>query len=140
MTTSLETSSIFELYDTKGRIRDECLGYFTAKAQAEAHQEILKRFLECQRTGISKSVIAQRLGKRPEQVTRWIATPGNWTIETYAQLMLALDGIALFDSMSLKEVSLKIKKSPSADIDFSENQTATNRVTLSLTFESSETV
>lgn len=67
------------------------LGYFHAMSQDEAHELIVDLF---QRLALEKKVtrafVARRLHKRPEQVTRWLSAPGNWTSETFTNLALAL--------------------------------------------------
>ena len=37
--------------------------------------------------GINKAYIARRLGKRPEVVGRWLTAPGNWELDTLAELL-----------------------------------------------------
>ncbi|NJO32436.1 MAG: hypothetical protein HC869_04205 [Rhodospirillales bacterium] len=39
---------------------------------------------------LSRSKIAHRLGADRAQVTRWIAAPGNWTLDTLSDLLLAM--------------------------------------------------
>ncbi|MDE2514436.1 MAG: helix-turn-helix transcriptional regulator [Rhodospirillales bacterium] len=39
---------------------------------------------------LTQAEIARRLGRRPEQVHRWLAAPGNWTLETASDLLLAI--------------------------------------------------
>lgn len=43
---------------------------------------------------ITKKEYADRLGKDPGQVSRLLAKPGNWTLETIAELLLAMDAEA----------------------------------------------
>jgi ribosome-binding protein aMBF1 (putative translation factor) len=40
--------------------------------------------------GVSKAELAKRLGKRPEQITRWLSSPCNLELETLSDLALAL--------------------------------------------------
>lgn len=42
--------------------------------------------------GIRKRHIAQKLGKDPAQITRWLSEPANLTIDSVSDLLLALDG------------------------------------------------
>ena len=46
---------------------------------------------EAERTGITKKDIAERLNRDPALITRWLANPGNMTLETISDLLLALD-------------------------------------------------
>lgn len=46
---------------------------------------------EAERTGLTKKDIAERLNRDPALITRWLANPGNLTLETISDLLLALD-------------------------------------------------
>lgn len=71
------------------RLSPLVLGYVQSATRLELHQLVLKAFAE---SGISQSTLAKRLGKRPEQVSRLLGAPGNWTIDTFAHLLFAIDG------------------------------------------------
>ena len=45
---------------------------------------------ESERSGITKREIAERLGKDPAQITRWLSGPGNVTIDTLSDLLFAM--------------------------------------------------
>lgn len=63
--------------------------YAATLTRAELHALVLDAF---ERANISQVTLAKRLGKRPEQVSRILAGPGNWTIDTVAELLFAIDG------------------------------------------------
>jgi hypothetical protein len=67
------------------------LGYFHALSQDEAHGAILGLFRSLAEEGqVTRAFIARRLNKSPEQVTRWLSAPGNWTLDTFTNLALAM--------------------------------------------------
>lgn len=67
------------------------LGYFDGAVQSEAHEAVLTAFLQmADEEGITRSFLARRLGKAPEQITRWLGGPGNWTLDTLAHLSIAM--------------------------------------------------
>lgn len=70
-------------------VSERALGYVSASLRLEMYQLVLTAFREAK---ISQSTLAKRLGKRPEQVSRLLSGPGNWTIDTVAQLLFAIDG------------------------------------------------
>lgn len=71
------------------RISERALGYVSASLRMEMHQLVLKAFHDA---NISQATLAKRLRKRPEQISRLLSGPGNWTIDTAAQLLFAIDG------------------------------------------------
>lgn len=105
VTTSLTKFSTSELSDDAGQIREDCLGYFSAKAQSDAHELVLRRFMEFAQNGGTRADICRRLNKRPEQVTRWLAGPGNWTLETVSYLLLAMGGVPEFKCRELADMN-----------------------------------
>ncbi|MDQ0558669.1 hypothetical protein QO004_000444 [Rhizobium mesoamericanum] len=44
---------------------------------------------------MSGATLAARLGKDPAQISRLLGAPGNWTIDTVAELLFAVDGSLL---------------------------------------------
>ncbi len=91
MITSLKTSwrSVSSLEDKP--IPPAMLGYFQGSTKDSAHEEILKVFLESsEKDGMTRAFIARRIGKTPEQITRWLGAPGNWTLDTLTNLAIAM--------------------------------------------------
>lgn len=88
MTTS-PTPFLSEITDLAAKLPQARLDYFRARLKARLHAFILAEFLKLQqKTGFNKADLARRLGKRPEQITRWFANPGNMEIETVSDLLL----------------------------------------------------
>ncbi|HZY60032.1 MAG TPA: hypothetical protein VFE56_09725 [Candidatus Binataceae bacterium] len=70
----------------------EKLTYIRARARLRLHDFILHRFQIAQDQGINQATIARRLGKSPAQVSHQLGVPGNWTIDTVADLAAAMGG------------------------------------------------
>lgn len=68
------------------------LAYARARARNKAHAQLL---LALKESGISRADLARMLGKRPEQLTRWLGGPGNMTIDTLADILFATQGVML---------------------------------------------
>jgi hypothetical protein len=63
--------------------------YFRARAKRFAYDIVIKEF---KKSGISKATLARRLGKGADRVSKMLAGPGNWTIDTLAELLFAISG------------------------------------------------
>jgi hypothetical protein len=50
----------------------------------------------------SRADLARRIGRKPEQITRWLGSPGNWTLDTVSDLLL---GMGLELGLSIKSIS-----------------------------------
>ena len=73
-------------------VPSSALGYASSKLRMELYRLVLKALKEAR---ISQATLARRVNKRPEQISRLLSGPGNWTIDTAAQLLFAIDGSLL---------------------------------------------
>lgn len=64
--------------------------YFRGRLRARMHEVILSVFLNRKKDGLTKAELSRRLGRAPEQVTRWLAAPGNLRLDTVSDLLLAM--------------------------------------------------
>jgi hypothetical protein len=96
MTTYQETSISSKL--TSGDpLSVGVLGYFRERQRLRLYELVMREFL---RTGITKAELARRMGRKPEQITRWLGAPGNWTLDTISDLLLAISGGELSASVT----------------------------------------
>jgi len=78
------------------------LAYFQERLRNRLHQLVLREFVRQEgANGLTKAALALRLGKRPEQITRWLGAPGNWTLDTVSDLLL---GMGLEPTFGMKNV------------------------------------
>ena len=68
------------------------LGYFNARVRNKLHELVVNEFI---RSGLSMAQLSSRLNKSPAQITRWLGTSGNWTIDTASNLLLAISGATI---------------------------------------------
>ena len=68
------------------------LGYLKAAARDKAYATVLNVLLREAATDprVTRAFIARRLDKDAAQITRYLGSPGNWTIDTYALLLAAM--------------------------------------------------
>lgn len=75
------------------------LGYFRSRLRTRIHEVILSIYLdEKKKSGTTKADLANRLGKAPEQITRWLAAPGNLRLDTVSDLLLAMKQELTFEA------------------------------------------
>lgn len=67
------------------------LSYFRERFRDRLYDLVMEEFLKQDaETGLTRAEVARRIGRRPEQITRWFGAPGNWTLETVSDLLLAI--------------------------------------------------
>jgi hypothetical protein len=67
------------------------LAYFRERFRDRLYELVVSEFLKKERAGeLTRAELARRIGRKPEQITRWLGAPGNWTIETVSDLLLAI--------------------------------------------------
>jgi hypothetical protein len=85
-----------ELAD-EGRLSVGVLAYFRERQRLRLYEVVVTEFL---RSGITKAELARRMGRKPEQITRWLGAPGNWTLDTVSDLLLAISRSELDAALS----------------------------------------
>jgi hypothetical protein len=141
MTTS-RTSFLTEIIDDKAPISGSKLAYFRERQRNRLFDKVVGCFLEKERTGkLTRADLARRLRKSPEQITRWLSTPGNWTSDTISDLTLAICGGELSLSINLLSEMPK-RNSTQADLlghSFIKSNTSPSVTIASITIESKGT-
>ena len=74
-----------------GKVPGPTLVYMRDRNRSKLYSLVLGEF---QRAGISQKELAERLGKRPEVISRWLASESNWRIDTVSDLLFAISGAA----------------------------------------------
>lgn len=108
MTTSLKRRSLSKP-ERGERIALYDLATVRSRNRNKAHSLLLEEFAKSE---LSKAELAAMLGKRPEQITRWLAGPSNLTLDTISDLVFALRGRFLV--LSCKDELGKAKSNHSA--------------------------
>jgi hypothetical protein len=70
-----EREIFFQRERTRNRVFSELVSFFA---------------LQVEDFGVTKKVLAERLGKDPAQLTRWLSYPSNFTLDTLSDLLLAM--------------------------------------------------
>lgn len=73
------------------RVPDKTLWFYQGRVEETIYDLIVGEFYRQEDAGlISKAVLAKRLGRRPEQISRWLAAPSNLTLDTISDLLVGL--------------------------------------------------
>ncbi len=85
------------------------LAFFQEQLKHQLHEVVLRRLhTVCEsKPEFTRRHLARRIGRQPEQVTRWLGAPGNLTMETASDLLIGLG--AVLDPVSLGVDSLVVK-------------------------------
>lgn len=95
MTTS-QTAFLSEILSEQ-KIPQGKLAYFQDRLRNQMYDLVLREFLSRQARdpSFTQVKLAARLGKRPEQINRWLSGSGNWTLDTISNLLLAISASEL---------------------------------------------
>jgi hypothetical protein len=78
------------------------LGYFRARLSNRLHEIVVSLFMKLELEGkITKAALARRIGRKPEQITRWLGAPGNWTSDTASDLLLGMGAELAMEAVPL---------------------------------------
>lgn len=107
MTTS-QMPSTENISDRKAaeKISTHLLSYHRQRTQNQAFEELMAFFASrAEHFGTTRKDVAERLGKDPSQITRWLSGPGNLTLDTISDLLIALDAHMEFRARGNEEDS-----------------------------------
>ncbi len=104
------------------RIPANKLAYFQTRLSGNIHQAILKTFGLLERQGdFTRRDLASRIGRKPEQITRWLSYPGNLTLGTVSDIFIGmgyeLESVTLVDLATSKRVQFPNHQADWARID-----------------------
>lgn len=86
------TPFLFEISQADATIPTHRRAYFQERLRNRLYDLIIREFQKRSEAGLTKKTLAGRLQKRPEQITRWLSTPGNLTLDTVSDLLLGICG------------------------------------------------
>ena len=90
------------------------LAYFRERFRDRLYELVVSEFLKKERAGqLTRAELARRIGRKPQQISRWLGAPGNWTLETVSDLLLAISKAELeFKLWSLEDRAAKNYSGP----------------------------
>lgn len=77
------------------RISTSAIAYVQTRTKMRAFNTVHKQF---RKSGLSQAELASRLGKGTDRINKILSAPGNWTLDTIAELLFAINGgVVSFD-------------------------------------------
>lgn len=89
MTSSRQTPFLSDSAKSEA-IPPQTLAYFQGRLRNRLFDYVLRKFLEKEKTGLTKAKLARRIGRKPEVISRLLGAPGNWSLDTVSDLLLGI--------------------------------------------------
>ena len=90
MNTSQRASILSEI-ESDEPLSVRALAYLRQKTRMSFYDFVLKKFLEAEtNNGLRQSDIVRRTGMRSDVLSRNLASPGNWTLDTITDLLIGI--------------------------------------------------
>jgi DNA-binding phage protein len=89
--TIYQTADVWTQIRESKAIPPKAIAYFQARLKNRLHELVLIEFMKLEKRGFTKADMARRIHKKPEQITRLLGAPGNWTLDTVSDLLLAMN-------------------------------------------------
>lgn len=96
--------------------------------------EIVIKALEeaASKKGLTRKGIADRIGRRPSQISKWLSGPSNWTLDTISDLLFAVDAEMDYEVVLNKDRRISNEHNP-LSVPTSKNVERLNTINLSQT-------
>ena len=110
------------------------IAYQNRRLQNLVFDEVIRAFsVETKEGRISRAILAKRINKKPEQITRWLSSPSNCTLDTVSTILVGMKA-----ELEPRVIFFRDAVKPNYAhpvIDFLMNEDGATRLTVPLTFD-----
>jgi hypothetical protein len=88
--TTFQNDALLSELNGDGRLSEGTRAFLGARARNAVFDFVHERLREAKDQGLTQAQLALRIGKDPGRLSNTLSSPGNWTIDTIAELLFGI--------------------------------------------------